>query len=375
MNIHTLDLNLFLVFRAVYQTGSVTLGGDRVGLTQSAASNALKRLRERFNDPLFVRTAEGMVPTPLAQRLIVPVEEGLTRLAQGIEQGRQFDAASSDRSFRIVINDIGQWVMMPRLLAAAKEAAPGVRFETIDASLPEARHAMVHGQADLAVGSWRPMGPTFFQQRLFDETFVALMSADHPLAARDMGVDDYLAAEHIAYRPSGSTDAELQNALQRVGVLAQRRVVLTAAHSLGLPAILAGSRMLLTAPSRLAHAILDARPDLRLAPLPFDVTPFAVRQQWHERFQHDSGNRWLRQLFMALFHQPSARQLVARTPETVKSDAADALWLLSRQLGRSVVAVASSKESSSLRDRDAHLAPVTEGTLTFDRAGSRSEHV
>jgi len=320
MNINTLDLNLFLVFRAIYQTGSVTLGGERVGLTQSAASNALKRMRERFNDPLFVRTAEGMVPTTLAQRLIGPVEEGLARLGQVIEQGRQFDPATSNRTFRIVINDIGQWVMMPKLLATAKQAAPGVCFETVDASMAEARHAMVHGQVDLAVGSWRTMGSTFFQQRLFDETFVAVMSSDHPLANREMDTDDYLTAQHIAYRPSGSTDEELQNALQRAGVLAQRRVVLTAAHSLGLPAILAGSRLLLTAPSRLAHALIDARPDLRLAPLPLEVTPFVVRQQWHERCQQDGGSRWLRQQFMSLFHQPSARQLVAKALEAQRAD-------------------------------------------------------
>ncbi|HEX2546077.1 MAG TPA: LysR family transcriptional regulator [Ramlibacter sp.] len=316
MNIHTMDLNLFLVFRAIYETGSVTLGGDRVGLTQSAASNALRRMRERFGDPLFVRTPGGMVPTALAQRLIGPVSEGLGKLAQVLEEGAQFDPATSTRTFRICINDIGQLVMMPRLLAAANQAAPGVRFETVDAKLAEARHAMVHGQVDLAVGSWRPMGPTFYQQRLFDETFVALMSATHPLVGRAMRFEDYAAADHIAYRPSGSTDEELQNALQRAGVLAQRKVVLTAGHSLGLPAILAGSRMLLTAPSRLAHAMMAMCPDLHLAPLPFEVAPFGVRQQWHERFQHDGGNRWLRTLFMTLFHQPSARQLVARAMAT-----------------------------------------------------------
>jgi DNA-binding transcriptional LysR family regulator len=311
MNINTVDLNLFLVFQAIYATRSVTLAGDRIGMTQSAASNALKRMRERFGDPLFVRTTEGMVPTPLADRLIGPIEAGIAQFGQAIDQGRQFDPASSDRTFRIAINDIGQLVMMPGLLAAAQEQAPNVRFETVDATLCDARQAMVHGQVDLAVGSWKTMGPTYFQQRLFDETFVVLMSRHNPLAASELGFDDYLGARHIAYRPSGATDTELQDMLQRAGVLGHRKVVLTAAHSLGLAAIVASSGLLLTAPSRLAQAMVATRNDLTVAATPFEVPPFAIRQQWHERYQLDNGNRWLRSLLFSLFHKPSVAQVVA----------------------------------------------------------------
>src|SRR5205823_2556510 len=122
-----------------------TLAGERLGLTQSAVSNALKRTRERFNDPLFVRTTEGMVPTPLADRLIGPIEEGLSYFNQAVDQGRTFEPATSTRSFRIAVNDIGQLVMMPTLLAEARSLAPGIRFETVAASLSDARQRMLHG--------------------------------------------------------------------------------------------------------------------------------------------------------------------------------------------------------------------------------------
>lgn len=320
MNINTVDLNLFLVFRAIHATRSVTLAGDRVGMTQSAASNALKRLRERFGDPLFVRTTEGMVPTPVADRLIGPIEAGLGQLSQAIDQGCQFDPAQSDRVFRVAINDIGQLVMMPRLLAAAREQAPSIRFETVDVPLAEARQAMAHGQIDLAVGSWQAMGQNFFQQRLFDETFVILMSRHHPLADRELSFEDYLAAEHVAYRPSGATDTELQNMLTRAGVLGQRKVVLTAAHSLGLSAVVASSQLLLTAPSRLAQAMVAGRNDLHIAATPFDMAAFAIRQQWQERLQQDGGCRWLRGLLFSLFHQPSARQVVAMAMDAAAAE-------------------------------------------------------
>jgi len=306
MNINSIDLNLFLVFQAIYATRSVTLAGERVGMTQSAVSNALKRMRERFNDVLFVRSADGMVPTPVAQRLIAPIEEGLACLSQAIDQGRTFETGQSTRVFRIAVNDIGQLVMMPELLSVARGLAPGVRFETVDTSMAEARQRMLHGQLDLALGSWDAMGPSFYQQRLFDETFSVLVARASPWArSTSMTLDDYLEAEHIAYRPQGTTDSQLQQALERSGAQERRRVVLTAAHSLGLASIVASSNLLLTAPDRLARAMAASRADLHILKAPFDVTPFEIRQQWHERFHQDSGSRWLRELMFGLFHQRS----------------------------------------------------------------------
>jgi len=311
MNINSIDLNLFLVFQAIYATRSVTLAGDRLGMTQSAVSNALKRMRERFNDALFVRSADGMVPTPVAERLIAPIEEGIACLVQAVDQGRTFEPGTSSRIFRIAVNDIGQLVMMPELLSVARSVAPGVRFETVDVSMADARQRMLHGQIDIALGSWESMGPSFYQQRLFDETFVVLMSKGSPLGARErIELDDYLAAEHIAYRPQGTTDSQLQQTLERAGALDRRRVVLTAAHSLGLTSIVASSGLLLTAPARLAKAMVATRSDLRSVDAPFQVTPFEIRQQWHERFHQDSGNRWLRELIFGLFHERSSREPV-----------------------------------------------------------------
>jgi len=308
VNINTIDLNLFLAFQAIYATRSVTLAGERLGMTQSAMSNALKRLRERFNDALFVRSTDGMVPTPVAERLITPIEEGLACLMQAVDQGRTFEAQTSGRTFRIAVNDIGQLVMMSELLLVARGIAPGVRFETVDVPIAEARQRMLHGQIDIALGSWEPIGPSFYQQRLFDETFVVLTSRASPLGGRDsIGLDEYLAAEHIAYRPHGTTDFQLQQTLERAGALDRRRVILTAAHSLGLSSIVASSGLLLTAPARLAQAMVASRTDLHIVNAPFEVVPFEIRQQWHERFHQDSGNRWLRELIFGLFHERSQR--------------------------------------------------------------------
>ncbi|WP_372662168.1 LysR family transcriptional regulator [Hydrogenophaga sp.] len=304
MNINTVDLNLFLVFRAIYVTHSVTQAGDFLCMTQSAVSNALKRLRDRFNDPLFLRTPAGMMPTPMADELIGLVEEGLLRFTQAIDKVQHFDPATSDRLFRIAINDIGQLVLMPGLIKAARRLAPALRFETVGASNgDDARNLLLEGKIDIAVGSWSPMGEGFHVQALSDETFVGLVGRDHPIQADRLTLEQYLAAEHVAYRPSGASDAALQVILLQQGVLAQRKVVLTAAHSLGLSAVVAATGLLLTVPYRLAVAMSGPRSDLRMVYLPFQVGPFQVRQQWHERFDTDTGNGWLRRLIFDVFQE------------------------------------------------------------------------
>jgi DNA-binding transcriptional LysR family regulator len=271
-------------------------------MTQSAVSNALKRLRERFNDPLFVRTPNGMVPTPLATRLIEPIDEGLTKLNQAIDQSRSFDPTSSTHLFRIAMNDVGQVVLLPPLLSAARRVAPRTRFETVEVSPANCRQLLVDGRVDLAVGSWQPLGSGIYQQRLFEESYVALLSIDHPLKSETLSLDDYLAADHIVYRPSGASYDALQDTLADLNVLDRRKVVLTAAHAMGLSSVVAGSSLLLSVPERLAQTMASPRTDLRIARLPFDVAPFPIKQQWHEQSQVDAGHQWLRRLVFELFN-------------------------------------------------------------------------
>lgn len=295
VNINTIDLNLFLVFRAIYASRSVTEAGNKLCMTQSAVSNALKRLRDRFNDPLFVRTPTGMQPTPMADQLIGLIDAGITNFTQAIERARKFDPATTDRLFRIAINDIGQLVNMPRLFVTIREAAPAMVLETVAASrAQEARRLLFEGDVDVALGSWEPMGTGFHHIKLFDEDFCVLMSKQHRIQSTTLTLEEYLAAEHVDYRPSGRNANTLNEALMRAGIQSRRRVVLTAAHALGLAAIVAQSPLLLTMPRRLAQSMAERRPDLRIAFLPFEVERFPIMLHWHDRSDADEGHRWFR---------------------------------------------------------------------------------
>ncbi len=306
MNIKTVDLNLFLVFRAVYLTRNVTQAGDCVNMTQSAVSNALKRMRERFDDPLFIRTPTGVAPTPLADELFGPVEEGLRKLSLAIDKARGFHPAHSDRLFKIAMNDIGQLVLLPELFRGARAAAPHVRFETVGASSgEEARSLLLEGKIDVALGSWKPMGEGFASQVVCEEIFVALVGRQHPIASDTFTLTEYLASEHITYRPSGASDVALQDTLFALGIQPERKVALTVSHALGLAEVLSESCLVLSIPLRLARSLQCSHPGLRIVRLPFKVGPFQITQQWHERWEYDSGNRWLRdQIYLAFSKSP-----------------------------------------------------------------------
>lgn len=297
MNINTVDLNLFLVFRAIYTTRSVTVAGDRLCMTQSAVSNALKRLRDRFNDPLFVRTPGGMQPTPMAQQLIDLVEDGIQKFTQAIDRAHSFDPATSDRLFRIAMNDVGQSVLLGPLMAAVRAVAPGVRVETAaPSSEQEARRLLADGEIDIALGSWQPLGIGFHQQTLFEESFAILLRAGHVMGGHAPTLDEYLAGEHIAYRPSGASELALRSALSSEGILARRKVVLTAAHFVGLGRVVATSDLVLTLPCRLAETLRTSEPGVVVVPLPFFLPPFPILMHWHDRVESDGGHDWLRRL-------------------------------------------------------------------------------
>ena len=303
MDLLSVDLNLFLVFRAIHAQRSVTAAGDQLCMTQSAVSYALKRLRERFNDPLFVRTPDGMQPTPMAGQLIALVEQGIGSFTQAVDRARPFDPTTAERCFRLAINDLGQMVTVPRLLALLRRSAPGVALRTCPvANSQEVRQLLESGEAEISLGSWEPLGTGFRHQRVFDADFCVLMSRHHPIASARLTLDDYLAAEHIAYRPSGRSDNKLHAALVREGLLQRRRVVLQAAHALGLAAIVAQSQLLLTVPTRLAQALAGRGDDLHLAALPFEVEPFPIWTQWHDRFDADGGHRWFRRAMFDLLN-------------------------------------------------------------------------
>ncbi len=297
MNIQTFDLNLLLAFDALLRERNVTRAGARIGLTQPSMSNALTRLRKLCDDPLFVRTRAGMEPTPLAQKLAGPVQQGLETLKIGLEQPFGFDPAKSARTFRLVMSDIAEITVLPRLMAALKRAAPEVNIVATQVPRERFRSVLENGEADLALGNLPELKSGFYQQRLFHDHYVCLARRDHPDIGERLSLRQYLQGSHVQVSTSVG-DTMIDRELTKRGL--QRRIALQVPHFLVVTVIVMNCDLLVTIPYTVV-SLLRAMDRVKVMKLPFRIPDANVRQFWHQRYHHDPANRWLRRLIAEVF--------------------------------------------------------------------------
>ena len=297
MNVSDIDLNLLRVFDAVLRDKSVTAAAGRLGLTQPAVSNALARMRALFGDPLFVRAASGMDATPFARELAEPVRQALALLESALAHGPGFDPATSSRAFRFYMSDLGQIEFLPPLVERTQRVAPGVRLEALALEVEDISDALATGALDLAVGFLPGLGPPLRRKQLFRDPYVCLMRADHPDIEKKLTRKKFLAASHalVSYRGGHRV---IEEALERAGIA--RRIALRVPHFTVVPMVLSRTNLILTLPERVAR-VYQRLGKFKSLPPPVPIPPADVGVHWHERFDGDAGNRWLRQQLLDLF--------------------------------------------------------------------------
>jgi DNA-binding transcriptional LysR family regulator len=299
MDISRIDLNLLVVFEALCEHQSVTRAGAAIGLSQPAMSAALAKARLLFGDPLFVRAGGGMKPTARAEALAEPIRRVLQSVRSDVLQKARFDPRTTERTFTLVMPDIGEIAFLPRLLARLAEAAPRASVKTLAMTPAQIERALETGRADLAVGLFPDLTKAgFFQRRLFRNSFICAVAAGHASLAEPLTLRKFLDAAHAVVSPEGRSHDLFERELQRRGCV--RRVRLEIPHYLSLPVIIAGSDLVATVPRDIGRAFTKLA-KLRLLEPPFNVS-FDVKQYWHERAHKDPVNVWLRQMIHELFH-------------------------------------------------------------------------
>jgi DNA-binding transcriptional LysR family regulator len=295
MNVRDVDLNLLRVFEAVLRERGVTPAAAGLGLTQPAVSNALARLRGLLGDPLFVRTPNGMDATPFARELAEPVRQALALLDAALAHGPGFDPASAARAFRFYMSDLGQIEFLPPLIERVQRAAPGVRLEAVALEVEDIADALATGALDLAVGFLPGLGPPVRRRALFRDPYLCLMRADHPIKA--LSKRRFLDASHalVTYRGGHRV---VEEALERAGLA--RRIALRLPHFTVVPMVLERTDLICTLPARVAR-VFERRGKLKSLPPPVPIAVADVGVHWHERFEADQGNRWLREQIVDLF--------------------------------------------------------------------------
>ncbi|MET3495300.1 LysR family transcriptional regulator [Variovorax boronicumulans] len=292
-----LDLEWLAVFDEVYKTGNVSRAAERLGMAQAAASTALNKLRAHFDDRLFTRTAQGMQPTPHAERIRPHLREVLAQLAQAQGNRSSFEPERAQRRFRICMTDISEVVLLPGLLDHLRHVAPGVHIETEIISTHSGRR-LQDGEVDLAVGFMPQLDAGFYQQTLFMQNFVCLAAQNHPRIGARLTRKRFEAEAHAVVSTSGTGHAIVDTTIARLGL--QRNVVVRLSSFLSVARIVAHTELLVVVP-RILGKVLATQEPVKLLEMPFALADYAVKQHWHERFHADPGNAWLRRTLAQLF--------------------------------------------------------------------------
>lgn len=298
MHIGALHLNQLRLVDALTRNSNLGEAAEEIGLTQSAASHALSRLRAELQDPIFVRTSEGMRPTPYGKRLAGSVRDALQSLTAGLDRQPEFEPGTSSRTFNVIMSDVSQMLYLPRLLPRLYAEAPGVtlRVRALPAKAP---HLILEsGEVDLAAGAFSRLIVGCRQKRLYREQYVCIVRRDHPRFEKGMTAEAFCSVPHAIVDPRGYVHERLDRWLAQQKV--PRTAKLHVPYFLSLPLVIARSDLLVVMASRVAQTYSEMLP-LKIMPPPVKLPAYEPRLFWHERFHRDSANRWLRGLYIELF--------------------------------------------------------------------------
>jgi len=309
MNLNKLDLNLFLVFESIFQTGSLTTAARELHLSQPAVSHALGRLREALDDPLFVRQGRRMLPTAYARALAPSVRQALGTLQQALRApGASFTPEASDRVFTIGMRDILESLTLPSLMAHIRQHAPGISVVSTQVERHDIADALRQGRVDVVIDVALPVAPEVMHTRLLLDKLVVVARQDHPVLGRAqqavvaegdgrtrlaaLSLDDYMAASHVLVsgrrQGLGLEDYELS----RQGL--RRHIGLRCRHYFAACRVVSQTDMLLTMPEQYAR-VANAQYDNVLHSFPLSPAQMDVHLYWHAAADQDPTNQWLRQ--------------------------------------------------------------------------------
>ena len=296
MDIRNVDLNLLVALDALLAERSVSRAAMRLHLSQPAASALLARLRELFGDPLLLRSARGMQPTPRALELLAPVKQVLDEIEAIVQPRAAFDAASAARTFTLSASDYVEYALLPKLVDYLEHKALGVRLEVWPLDLQVVAKQMESGEVDLCITGLQNVPGGLHLRPLYTERLVPVVRRNHPAVGERLTLDEFCSLEHIQVSVPGSGfSTRIDEALAALG--RKRHSRLAVPHFLLVPEIIARSDMISSLPERLARGY--AR-QLRICEPPVELQKFTVGEIWHERNERDPAQQWLRDVLAEL---------------------------------------------------------------------------
>jgi DNA-binding transcriptional LysR family regulator len=292
MHIAGIDLNLTVVLHALLSERSVSRAAKRIGLSQSATSHALARLRDLLGDPLFVRAPGGLVPTARAEAMANPLAVALSTLETTLMAPPAFDPRTTSRTFHVGASDYAEHVVMPTLLRRLAKVAPGMQV-LVRPNMPDPMGALARGELDLVIDPARASGPgdRYRTAELWRDHFVGVVRRGHPLSRGKMTVERFAAARHAFVAPRGRLGGVVDDALEKLG--RSRRIAFATPNFLVAPVVVAKTDLVITLAARVANEFARILPLVVFNP-PFELPGFRIASFWHERQHADPSHAFLR---------------------------------------------------------------------------------
>jgi DNA-binding transcriptional LysR family regulator len=299
-NLGAMDLNLLLVVDAVLRERSATRAAARLHVTQSAVSNALRRARALFGDPLVVRTGRGFATTPRADAIAPRLRAILQEVRGVLGDASSFRPETSTRRFTIAATDAVGMVVLPALLPLFEARLPRAQLRLVTIDHVIASGGLEHAAVDLLIGVPPVIAASCEAEDLFEDPMVAVVRADHPSVGQRLTLATYARLPHAELALFGEPEDRVDRALAARGL--RRQVQVTVPHIAGLPFLVAGSDRVATLISSVARTFAGLL-ELRVLTPPVELAALVVRQIWHRRFGDDPGHRLLRELVRAAVHR------------------------------------------------------------------------
>lgn len=298
MNLKSIDLNLLVSLEALISEQNVSRAAAKLGMTQSALSHALKRLRGLFGDPLLRRGPSGMEPTDRAMALRDPVKNVLAEIHSIVSTRIVFDPAKTVRTFKLSMSDAMNVEALPAIVQALRKSAPHIDLIVNTSGPREACLRILQDEVELAVGVFPHVPAEMMRRELYRDLLVCIADKKNPqLKNGRMDEKSYLAAPHVTVAPNMDSGVQLDDIFTAMGY--SRRVVVTVPHYTAIPGLVGGTDLVAHTRRRLLNVMRTSR-NLIVFPIPapFRVPELCFEQIWHPRYERDAGHRWLRDLVL-----------------------------------------------------------------------------
>ena len=305
MNIGRIDLNLLVYLDALLRERNVTKAANQLGISQPALSNGLRRLRDLFDDPLLVRTSEGMIPTERAEQLQPVIRDVLSKVDMAVQPQAAFDSANEEHLFRIMASDYAESTLFPHLLQRLRREAPGIILDILtpsDVSFLDVER----GKVDMVINRFETMPQSFHQKGIWKDHFACLTSIDNPIL-QNFTLETYMDAQHVWVSKTGMGigvgmdphDVQhlgwVDESLGNIGK--QRRITVFTRHYQAAMLLAEQNDLLVTLPSRAAKLQRD-NPRVAILKPPFEIPPFELKMAWSPLVQHNPTHRWMRRFII-----------------------------------------------------------------------------